>query len=264
MNAFIMGTSKGEFVACNELYDADGTFTAPAGGKYRIVAIGKGANGYQDSDDVNRAGGCGGGGYVELYLKKGEALTIAVSTANSSVTNATGTLLISATAGNASTAGTTSGIGVTAFASNGTTTSDISAPSFYSDRYRSTGGKCGYSASSGTNPTQPSGRDGGKGLFGGRGGDGGDAIFRGFNETYKGYAETGKIADKGGGKGGDGLSGVYASGGATYQQSVAGSGGGGGYGGGGGKPANVPSSFRPTPTGAGFGGAGCVCIERIA
>lgn len=270
------------FESVRALYDADGTFSAPSAGTYRVTAIGHGASGVNENSDGNDrsllfAGGCGGGGYLELRLAKGEMITITVSDAESAAKNSAGVTLVAATAASGKIAGSASGLdGVVAFASNGQQTPNIVPPSAYnSSLFLSQPGRAGRAITvQGTVVEEDDTyvNIGGVGLFGGDGGDGGNGVA--VNQAYAYSAAPGVYggtSKRGSGAGGDGKGAYEIAYGSVYSLTAApGGSGGGGYGGGGGAP-EYYRYYRLSSdttyyyfTAPGEGGAGCVMIERIA
>ena len=62
------------------------TWTAPYSGKYRACAVGAGSDGTADGAEsspgnieVSRVGTCGGAGYVEIILSKGQQIPITIT-----------------------------------------------------------------------------------------------------------------------------------------------------------------------------------------
>lgn len=240
-----------------QMITESGDYTIPYSGTYRICAIGHGAHGYGWIDSYNTVtasnGGAGGGGYLDIYLSSDTVLTSTITASVSSVAIGDN-VLISATCGSGQTAGTVSGDGVIPFPSNGTKTGDVTPPDVYNLAcYKSFGGLKGQ-----YNDTVSTSRAG-SGLFGGDGGDGGYYRYGGTG-NYEHYGES-TPPGYGAGEGVNGHPFYYLS----SKSNISGSGGGGGFGGGGGQCTdfrfNREDDFADDD--GGFGGAGCVRIERI-
>lgn len=276
MQCIIKRGSKSSYVPQFQIFSASGTFNVQYTGEYRITAIGAGADGYHyNSQSYNRKcdGGCGGGGYLETRLVRGESLLITIGQ-SASVSKDGITPLITATAGGNTTgsspapkAGSVSGTGVIAFISNDTATKSVIAPTIFADRV-SAGGQGGYSQSSRDSSFTLTGSSGGSGLFGGDGGAGGSGYAYSYSSgTFSGYftgSTDGFTGGNGAGNGGSGLGTRYSYSGTSGAARSGGSGGGGGYGGGGGQPWSYDGGDpRYYFGGEGHGGAACVVIERI-
>jgi hypothetical protein len=246
------------FEPFSQLFNASGTFVVPASGTYRITAIGKGASGY-NALGSHYDGGCGGGGYIEKKLVKGESLTVTIGN------NAEVAGIISATASSGRNAGTVTGEGVTPFSSNGKATKNIEPPDFYNKLpYISFGGLGGDRLSASGNYTQNVGNAGGAGLFGGNGGHGGLGAVIDTGGSYKGIFGAGEPGNAGGGNGGAGARQGSQS---TSIAGHGGGGGGGGYGGGGGRGTYNEYYYggnNEAHAESGVGGAACVFIDRIS
>lgn len=253
MGQLSVGGVSAQFRPVLALLTESGTYTVPYAGWYRIIAIGHGAGGYGDDSaplSTPAPGGAGGGGYLDKYLPAGAVLTATISDMASTLSYG-GSALISAARGSGKTAGSVTGSGVVAFPSNGTDTPDVTPPDgIYDASFRSVGGAAGLRNDEAVSAA------GGAGLFGGDGGDGGYAL----SESGDIHTSNGRTGSRGAGSGAAGN--LYLVGSTTGY--YAGAGGGGGYGGGGGKPTAVRNDAYYTGwLGAGFGGAGCVRIERI-
>ena len=243
---------------------ASGSFVVPATGKYRVTAIGKGADGYAYDDSTYQYnGGCGGGGYIEIDMVANDTYTASIS--SSAVFSKGSTELLRATGGSDSTAGTASSsvAGFVAFSSNGKSTSSIVPPDCYNNPvFISKGGEGGYYGKlDATSLSQ--GFAGGAGLFGGDGGTGGAACSL---TSEGGFSEAGAAGGTGAGAGGAGVGDTYYAG-ASGSYQLPGGGGGGGYGGGGGKSTTHSYYYNYQHYEYGNGGKGgkaCIFIERLS
>lgn len=249
----------------SRLIYSEGTsdFWIPEDGKYRIWAIGHGADGYF-LNGVPMDGGCGGGGYVECYQNKGSVITIRINQDQTRVdfsgrpaVERSMSLIAQSAAVDSSVGGvctllpTTSQIILVPFASNGQSRSGIIGPTFYDDlKHFSVGGDSGRR-----------GFKGGQGIFGCDGGTGGVAAPG--TEDYAGFDGPGMLGIFGSGNGGAGNGGYLNDAGTVHRWSLSGGGGGGAFGGGGGS-GEVYNAIAPAVySEPGKGAAGCAFIERI-
>lgn len=281
---------KQEFIPYQELFDASGTMTAPEDGTYRIIVVGAGADGGGYAADTSDtwtggawacAGGCGGGGYVDIAMKKGQTATITISDDGSVSVLIDGSVVIKATKGSTTgtysnvkpLAGSVTGENVTPFPSNGTNTSSIALPEALNDPGSlSSGGESGLYSSNGSSSSVTSTRrekTSGGGAFGGDGGIGGDAVVVSANSNYYVGTSAGTSGSRGAGDGSGGNVQDTGFGSVVGYSGQAGGGGGGGYGGGGGAGTTHYNRINSSTTyyyvdKGGTGGKACAVIKRIA
>lgn len=214
-----------------DIFVGNATYTVPISGRYRIIAIGKGADGYYSSNSDYSGGGAGGIGVIEINLVKGNTYAVTVAT------NASFGDLVTATGGTKAKGGSASGTDVVVYPGG--------------DGSKVSGGSVSWTMgnlSSGGNSPGHSDYTGGRGAFGGNGGDGASGV--GFQvSSYYHVLFPAQSGAFGGGAGGAAEVG-------SYSQVYTGAGGGGGFGGGGGA---CPPSSRL----AGKGGAAAVIIQYL-
>lgn len=207
------------------IYVNSGTFTVPADGRYRIIAIGAGGTGGSASYSYgNGSGGAGGGGgaggvgVLIMSLSKGQSVTITVDG------NASFGSYVTATKGNNGKAGTDAGSGVNGAGGEGGSASgdgvtvykgtngvagktDSSWPSTY--YIGGAGGSVAYSpvVTFGSQPASIKGGAGGNGIYGadgdsGKRGAGATTDLSSISEHFHIYYGRGGGSYGGGGGGG--------------------------------------------------------------